>query len=74
MALPAILGVITRPSRWVSNGCPTACAFCRNPFPLNETGERQEAHIGADGKLYCFSGACEADALEARVIRRTARH
>jgi hypothetical protein len=70
MALPAILGVITRPSRWVTNGCPTACAFCHNPFPLNEAGKRQEAHIGNDGKLYCFGTTCEDDALETAPRRR----
>ena len=45
-------------SKWLTNGRPTTCFGCGQPFPLCE--DRAEAQAGADGKLYCYGTACES--------------
>jgi hypothetical protein len=62
--------LITRQSHWITNGGPTTCAFCGQPFPYDPQHTRIEAQVGADERLYCFAGTCEFDALEAAGVRR----
>jgi hypothetical protein len=58
-------------SRWVRNGRPTSCFGCAQPFPHREG--RVEAQVGADGKLYCYGTACDADAAQGPYGRWPAR-
>jgi hypothetical protein len=55
-------------SRWITNGGPTTCFGCGSPFPHREG--RIEAHVGKDGKLYCYDTICEHDALQAAAESR----
>jgi hypothetical protein len=56
------------PTRWVAQGRPTACAHCRQPFPISE--DRTEAQAGRDGLLYCHGGTCQQEATSIRPRRR----
>jgi len=55
-------------SKWLTNGRPTNCFGCGQPFPHCE--DRAEAQVGADGKLYCYGTACDARLAGWRVRKR----
>lgn len=55
-------------SKWSVNGGPSHCVGCGNSFPRRE--KRIEAQVGNDGKLYCYGGTCERDALDARAAEK----
>jgi hypothetical protein len=56
------------PTRWVAHGRPTACAHCRQPFPISE--DRAQAQAGRDGRLYCHGTDCEQETTAVRPRRR----
>ena len=56
------------PTRWVAHGKPTACAHCRQPFPISD--DRAEAQAGCAGQLYCHGATCEQEATTVRPHRR----
>jgi hypothetical protein len=51
---------------YLMNGCPKLCAGCGHPFPIR--GERVEAQVGRDKRLYCYATTCEHDTLAALAL------
>jgi hypothetical protein len=60
--------MLNKATPYLMNGGPKLCAGCGQPFIIR--GGRDEAIVGQNNQLYCFGTTCEADALEARVVRK----
>jgi hypothetical protein len=51
---------------FLANSCPKTCSGCGNSFVIRNG--QAEAIVGPDGRLYCYSTACDHAAFAAPVI------